>query len=246
MDITAPVSYQDLLKQLKFNGQIPQLMLQILQRRMIAHVAQTHDLTVSDTELQEGADHFRLQHGLTTIQSIQKWLQQRQLTLDDFEEIVYEQLLTAKLATLLFGDRVEPYFYDNWHHYAQVELYEIVLADHDLALELFYALQEQELSFTEAARRYAETIELRRQAGYRGQLSRKDLPAELSAPVFAAQPAQLLKPIITTKGTHLLYVEEIIRPQLDEQLRLQILYQLFDHWLEEQLRKADLSSLLAA
>ncbi len=57
----------------------------------------------------------------------------------------------------------------------------------------------------------------------------------ISAAVFAVNAPQLLQPIVTTKGTHLIYVEEIIYPQLDKQLRQKILEDLFTNWLEQAL-----------
>jgi parvulin-like peptidyl-prolyl isomerase len=50
-------------------------------------------------------------------------------------------------------------------------------------------------------------------------LRRKELKPEISAAVFAAAPPQVLKPILSAKGLHLILVEEIIQPQLDDKLR---------------------------
>ena len=45
--------------------------------------------------------------------------------------------------------------------------------------------------------------------GYRGILQRKDLKPEISAAVFAATPPQILKPIVTSIGAHLILVDEV-------------------------------------
>jgi len=42
---------------------------------------------------------------------------------------------------------------------------------------------------------------------------------EISAVVFAAKPPQVLKPIVTSKGVHLILVEEIIEQKLTDMLR---------------------------
>jgi hypothetical protein len=47
-------------------------------------------------------------------------------------------------------------------------MYEIVLDDEDLAMELFYGIQEGEMSFYEVAHQYIQDMELRRKGGYRG------------------------------------------------------------------------------
>ncbi len=59
--------------------------------------------------------------------------------------------------------------------------------------------------------RYIEDKELRRKGGYRGILSRKDLKSEISSAVFAATPPEVLKPIVTSKGVHLILAGEIIQ-----------------------------------
>jgi PPIC-type PPIASE domain len=150
------------------------------------------------------------------------------------EEKVYTTLLANKLAQHLFANKVEPYFFQHQLDYAGVVMYEVVLDDEDLALELFYAVKEGEMSFYDVARQYIQDVELRRKGGYLGMVRRKDLKAEISAAVFAAKPPQLLKPIVTARGFHLILVEEIIHPQLDEKLYQKIASELFSEWLKEQ------------
>jgi parvulin-like peptidyl-prolyl isomerase len=67
---------------------------------------------------------------------------------------------------------------------------------------------------------------------------------EVSAAVFAANPPQVLKPIVTSKGVHLVFVEEIIQPELDEQRRYRILSDLFADWLKRQFEQVEVVSSL--
>ena len=57
--------------------------------------------------------------------------------------------------------------------------------------------------------------------------------------IKAAQPPQLLKPIVTSLGIHLILVEEIIKPELDEQMRQMITSNLFTEWLTDQIVNVD-------
>jgi parvulin-like peptidyl-prolyl isomerase len=113
-------------------------------------------------------------------------------------------------------------------------MYEVVLDDEDLAMELFYGIQEGEMSFYEVAHQYIQDTELRRKGGYRGIVRRKELKPEISAAVFAVKPPQVLKPIVTSSGVNLIWVEEIIQPELDDKLRSQIMFDLFSEWLKQQ------------
>ncbi|GET36131.1 PpiC-type peptidyl-prolyl cis-trans isomerase [Microseira wollei NIES-4236] len=118
-------------------------------------------------------------------------------------------------------------------------MYEVVLDDEDLARELFYAVKEGEMSFHDVARQYIQDVELRRKGGYQGIVRRKDLKAEISAAVFAAKPPQLIKPIVTAKGVHLIWVEEIVQSELDEKLRLKIITNLFYGSLKHQIEQIE-------
>ncbi|NJM72079.1 MAG: peptidylprolyl isomerase, partial [Scytonema sp. RU_4_4] len=50
---------------------------------------------------------------------------------------------------------------------------------------------------------------------------------------------QLLKPIVTSKGIHLIFVEELVQPQLDEKLHAQIISELFSKWLKQQIEQVE-------
>ena len=145
-------------------------------------------------------------------------------------------IVSGKLANHLFADKVEPYFYQNQLDYTEAIIYEIILDNEDLAMELYYAIDEDEMSFWDVAREYIQDTELRRKGGYLGKVKRQELKPEISAAVFAANPSQLLKPIMTSQGVHLIFVEEIIQPELDDKRRYQILSNLFSEWLEKQVQ----------
>jgi PPIC-type PPIASE domain len=224
---------RDLIYEAKLAGKIPELIQGIRRRQAIHQHVQTAAIVPTIAELQAAADRFRVIHQLESAEATQHWLQERLLSLDDFEEMVTQDLLASKLAHHLFGDRVEQLFHQNLLNYSGAIIYEVILEDRNLAMELFYSLQEGDLSFSDVATRYISTPELRRRGGYVGRVGRQQLRPEISAAVFAATPPQLLKPIVTAVGVHLIQVEEIIAPQLDDSLRQHILTELFDRWLAE-------------
>lgn len=240
MSKTFSVSYDELIHQLKLNCRISPTIEEIVTRKIIEHTAVEKDLQVKTDELQQAADNLRLISNLWSADATWSWLKKNNLSLDNFEEMVYATALYAKLAEHLFANEIEPFFVEHQLDYAQVVMYEVVLDDQDLAMELFYSLQEGEVSFYELAHQYIQNIELRRSGGYRGILHRTELKPEISAAVFAASPPQLLKPIITSKGAHLILVEDLIQPQLDDVLRNKILSDLFSAWLKEQLEQVEI------
>ncbi|HLO84855.1 MAG TPA: peptidylprolyl isomerase [Nostocaceae cyanobacterium] len=234
------VSPDEILYHIKISCQIPNVLEAIATRKIIAETAAKEGITIDPEELQKAADNLRLANKLIKAEETWDWLKKHYLSLDNFEEIAQMNLLSAKLASYLFADKVEPFFYAHQLDQTAAVTYEIILDDEDLALELFYALQEGEISFQEIARRYIQNLELRRAGGYQGIRSRSDFRPEIAAAIFAASPPQLLKPIISPKGVHLIMVEEIIKPELNEQTRLKIMGDLFTNWLKQQINTLEI------
>ncbi|QLE57355.1 peptidylprolyl isomerase [Nostoc sp. TCL26-01] len=239
MSHSITITNADILEQVKLSGKIPEIIEQIIQRKIIKNTVAEAGIKIETEELQKTADQMRLVNKLISAEDTWIWLNKHGLSLDDFEDIVYTNLISAKLATHLFADKVEAYFYEHQLDYLGVVMYEAMLDDEDLAWELFYAIKEGETSFHDVARIHIQDIELRRKSGYLGIVYRRDLQPEISAAVFAAKPPQLLQPIVTSKGVHLIFVEEIIQPQLNERLCLEIATHLYYEWLKMQSQEAE-------
>ncbi len=233
------ISTSDILQHLKLACQIPDIASAIATRRVIMDATRKANIQIEPAELQQAADSLRLVNNLMKAEDTWAWLQKHHLSLDELEELAQINLLTAKLAHHLFADQIEPFLFEHLIDYTGAVTYEVVLDDEDLALELFYALQEGEISFQEVVRQYIQDPDVRRAGGYRGIQRRTGFRPEITAAVFAAKPPQVLKPIITPKGAHLIQVEEIIQPQLDEPLRIKILADLFSTWLNQQVDQVE-------
>jgi parvulin-like peptidyl-prolyl isomerase len=238
------ITSEDILHQVKLSCKIPSVIEEIVTRKVIADAAAEASIKVETEELQKAADSIRLMSKLKSADDTWAWLQKHGLSLDDFEELIYNNVISGKLAQHLFADKVEPFFVEHQLDYAGVVMYEVVLDDEDLAMELFYGIQEGEMSFYEVAHQYIQDMELRRKGGYRGIVHRRGMKPEISAAVFAATPPQILKPIVTSKGVNLIFVEELIQPQLDKTLAYKIGTDLFSEWLKQQTEQVELNVAL--
>lgn len=229
------ISTADIIHSLKLSSQVPGLIEAIASQKIIQEAAQKAQITVTPVEVQQEGDNLRLAKKLVKAQDTLIWLEKHHLSVNEFEESVYNKILAQKLANHLFASQVEQFFYQHQLDYVAAITYEIIFDDKDLALEMFYALEEGETSFPEIARLYILDSELRSTYGYQGKRHRKDFRPEIAAAVFAASPPQIVKPIGTAKGVYLIWVEEITQPQLDESLREKIITELFNSWLKQQL-----------
>lgn len=234
------ISQAEILHQIKLSCQIPFIVEQIANRKIIEMAAQYLGVKVEPEELQQAADKIRLINNLSRANDTLLWLQKHSLSLDEFEELAYLNVLSSKLSEHLFADKVESFFAEHQLEYNLAVIYEVILNDEDLAMELFYALKEGEMTFYEVAHQYIKNPELRRLGGYQGVLNRTSLKPEVSAAIFAATPPEILKPIATSLGIHLIFVEELIQPQLEEKISSQILANLFSEWLKQQSEQFEL------
>jgi parvulin-like peptidyl-prolyl isomerase len=171
------------------------------------------------------------------MKNTQRWLDLHQLSLDDFETIIELQLLSNKLKEVVLSDRVEKYFYQHQLDFDRVVLYEVIIKDKELATELYYAVREGEIRFQDVATKYIEDVELKRKGGYLGQIRRKDLNPELLSVFSATNPPQIIKPLTTSKGYHLLWIDEIIKSELDPSVYKEIQTQLFIEFLRDKLKE---------
>ncbi|MDZ8086233.1 MAG: peptidylprolyl isomerase [Nostoc sp. DedQUE12b] len=244
MSQTITITNEDILSQVKLSCKIPEFVEGIVTRKVIENAAAEAGIKVDTEELQKAADQIRLMNKLNSADDAWAWLKKHSLCIDDYEEIVYSTVISGKLAAHLFADKVEPYFFENQLDYAGVVMYEIVLDNEDLAIELFYAIKEGEMNFYDVAHKYIQDTELRREGGYRGIMHRKDIKPEICAAVFATKPPQLLKPIVTSKGINLILVEEIIHPQLDKKLRYKIMSDLFFQWTKQKIEQVEVNQNL--
>lgn len=231
------LSLDEIIHQIKLSCQIPLVVKGIITHKIVERTAAEAGIKVKLEELQQAADSLRLVSNLRSADATWSWLQKHSLSLDDFEELVYATVISSKLAQHLFADKVEPFFVEHQLDYASVVMYEVILDDEDLAMVLFYAISKGEMSFFEVTQQHIQDTELRRRGGYLGKLSRTELKPEISAAVFAAMPPQIIKPILSSSGLHLIWVEELIQPKLDDVLRYKILSELFFEWLNRQIEQ---------
>jgi parvulin-like peptidyl-prolyl isomerase len=134
-----------------------------------------------------------------------------------------------------FERDIHKFFNQNRLEFDTVVLYQIVVPYAPLAQELFYQIEEEELSFYEVAHAY-DVDEMRRyRCGYEGFIRRVNLPTALSLAIFSAPQGKLTGPIQTEQGYHLLLAEKFIKAELTDDIRAELFDRLFQEWLQSEL-----------
>ncbi len=233
--IESSISSEEILLFLRKNLQFREICRQVLSQRIIDQAAQTRKLVVTSEEIQEEADRLRRDLKLEKSADTLAWLTDQMVSVDDWENGIYDRLLTQKLQNSLFSQEVEGFFAQNRLDFEQILLYQIVVPYQQLAQEIFYQIEEREISFYEAAHLYDIDERRRYQCGYEGKLYRWTLKPEMAAIIFAAESGQLIQPIQDDEGFHLLIVEEFIPATLNEKTRQEIQQRMFQEWLAGEL-----------
>ncbi len=231
----ASVELDEILNFLKKNIQLKEVYQRILSQKIINHVAEDKGLTVTPEEIQAEADKQRLAKRLEKASDTLAWLADQMITPEDWEAGICDRLLAQKLAQFLFHKEVEKFFAQNKLSFDQILLYQIIVADEKLAQELFYELEEREISFYEAAHLYDIEERRREQGGFEGKLYRWNLKPDIATAIFSKPVGEVIGPIKTALGYHLLRVEEFIPAELTPERYQEILDRMFQDWLASEI-----------
>lgn len=230
-----PIQPQTIVDFLKQEVHLRNICEKILRYQIIEQSVQERQITVTSEEIQAEANRQRYQNRLESSSATFAWLAEQLITPADWEAGIRKRLLFNKLAEHLFAREVEPYFAEHRLDFEQVSLYRIVVPYQQLAQELFYQIEEREISFYEAAHLYDIDEARRLKCGFEGRVYRWGLKPELAATIFGAQLGQVLGPVRSEQGFDLLMVEEFIAPEFNLEIRQQIVERMFREWLDSEL-----------
>lgn len=207
----------------------------IIYQKIIAQAAIERGITVTAEEIQAEADNMRWVNRLKKPSDTIIWLTEQMITVDDWEAGIHDRLLAQKLAEFLFAKKVDKFFAQNRSIFDQFVLYQIVVPYEQVAREILYHIDEEEISFYEAAHLYDIDERRRYQCGYEGKHSLGSLPLEIATVVFKAPVGEVLGPVKTERGYHLLMVEGYVPDEFTPERRQDILELLFKDWLASEL-----------
>ncbi|KAM3091391.1 peptidyl-prolyl cis-trans isomerase [Phormidesmis sp. 146-35] len=226
----------DLINYLKKSVRLKEIYQKVLHQKIIDQTAHAKGIIVTQDEIQAESDRLRRESRLEKASDTLAWLNDQMITAEDLEAGIRDRLLTKKLSHILFDQEVKAAFAQHRSDFDQVVLYQIIVSEQTIAQELFFQIEERETSFFEAAHLYNQDESLRQTCGYAGKLYRWNLKPEVSAAVFNARSGDLLEPLKTDQGYHLLWVKAFIPAQLTPEIYQEILDGLFGTWLFNECR----------
>jgi len=226
---------EEIVKFLKSELSLKEVCQQILYQKIIELSAHKKRITVTSEEIQAEANRQRHEKRLEKATDTLVWLADQLVSPNDWEGGIHNRLLAQKLAKALFAEEVKRFFLQNRLEFEQVILYQIIVSSEKLAQELYYQIEEGEISFYDAAHLYDIDDNRRYKCGYEGKVYRWALQPDIATIVFSTPPKQLIGPIKTEQGYHLFKVEELIPAELTSQRYEEILNNMFQQWLVAEL-----------
>jgi PPIC-type PPIASE domain len=209
----------------------------VLSQQIISETAKAKSIIVTAEEIQAEADRQRHQRHLESSTATFSWLAEQLMTPEDWEAGISDRLLTVKLAESLFAHEIERYFVEHRLEFEQVLLYKIAVPYFQLAQELLYQIEDDEISFYEAAHLYDVDEQRRLQCGYVGKLYQWSFTPEIAAILLGANTREVIGPVQSEQSYVLLMVEEFIPAKLTSEIHQVILDRLFQDWLDHELAR---------
>ncbi|AFY32107.1 peptidylprolyl isomerase [Calothrix sp. PCC 7507] len=226
---------EEIVNFLKSEMNLKEVYQNILFKRVIRQVAQERGITVTTEEIEAEANRQRREQHLEKAADTLAWLADQLISPYDWEEGICDRLLSQKLAEALFAEEVEKFFLQNRLAFEQVILYQIVVESEMLAQELYYQIEEGEISFYDAAHRYDIDTHRRHKCGYEGTVYRFALQPNIATVIFSVPPKQLIGPIKTEQGYHLFIVEDLLPAVLTSERHQEIIDNMFKNWLVSEI-----------
>ncbi len=231
------LSLGDFLMAMKRSRRLRPMLLDAFVEHYLVTRARRANLTVSDKELQEAADNFRLRNGMASSEQTSAWFQREAITSEDFATGLERDLLVEKLRRAVADPQVQKVFDANLPRFARVRIKRILLATEPEGREVMDQITSGKITFEDAARAKSLDLATKANGGDAGVVRRVDL-GQLGDQVFGAEVGKVLGPIPAGQGFLVFRVEEFLAAELDEAVRNGIRKEVFDQWLRNELSKA--------
>ncbi|MBW4500518.1 MAG: peptidylprolyl isomerase [Scytonema hyalinum WJT4-NPBG1] len=231
----APATNEDVIAYLRRSHKIAEFAASAERDALVLGMCQQFGITISDEELQAAGDAFRQEHKLLGASETLAWLQEQRITVEDWSGGIRVELLTKKLKEHLFGDAVDAHYISNRSDYKRLALSQILVRDLTDALKVAHALREENTSFCALALEYSKGKQSKENGGFVGICFIAKLMPEIAQAISEASEGEVIGPIQTKLGYHIVRVEKWFPAELNQSVREEILESLFQVWLQEQI-----------
>lgn len=228
----SPTTNEDIIAYLRRSHKLAEIAAGAERDVLILDVCNQLGITISDEELQAAGDAFRQEHKLLGADETLAWLQEQRITVEDWSQGIRVALLNKKLKEHLFGDAVDAHYISNRDDYKRVALSQILVSDLPDALKVVHALREENASFCALALEYSKGKHSKENVFFVEICFISKFLPEIAQVISAAKASEVIEPVQTRLGYHIIRVEKWFPAELNQSIREEILDSLFQTWLQ--------------
>ena len=172
----------------------------------LAREAETRGFEATPEEVRELFNELRYMKRLESGDALRQWMSDHHLDIGNIQSGCELAVKRRKLRDSISADEIAGYYAENRPHYERVEIYRICVPAEDTAREIYAQIVDEDESFSLLAIEQSSDAETAKRGGYVGEVSRTDVPGEVEAAVFGAQPGDVVGPVKTELGWQVLLV----------------------------------------
>jgi hypothetical protein len=233
------LSLEQLLRTLLMEGSLLPVLHRAMVRQIIHQCAEEHGFSASDHKLQRAADQVRRKHGLLSSIDMRQWLDNRRLSLLDFQSIL-ESRLERQFVMAAVTSNAEEQFHLNRAVWDKIRFCRIVVPSEQLAEELKCQHHEDGLELPELFAQLPRSVSDDNATQVHTQF-RAALPTWFSQSIAGAESGSLIGPLATPSGWTLIFVEAVTSAVFDQETESVIRQDLFQKWLSGRMRESKIS-----
>ncbi|MBD6615683.1 peptidylprolyl isomerase [Komarekiella sp. 'clone 1'] len=200
---------------------------------LVLSVCEQFGITVSEDELQAAGDIFRQEYKLLDAAETFNWFDQQQIAVQDWSQGIQVALLTKKLKEHLFADDADFFYLHNRDSCKRVALSQILVRDLTTALKIIQQIKEDKAFFCSLALQHSQGKQSKESGGFVGVRFLAELLSELAQAIVNGKEGEVIGPIQTKLGYHILKIEKWFPSEFNE-IKEQILEIMFQAWLNEK------------
>jgi parvulin-like peptidyl-prolyl isomerase len=231
----SPATDEEILAYLRRSHKIAEISDLAEREALILALCEQHSITVSDHQLQEAGDAFRRGHRMLGASETLSWLSKHRITVEDWTQGIRFALLENKLKEHLFGASVDSHYLSNRKDYRRIALSQILVRELSDAMTIVSKLQEYKAAFCALAIEYSKGQQSKEKGGFAGIHFLSKVMPEVAQAISEAKEGEVVGPLQTRLGYHIIKVEKWFPVELNESVREEILESLFQAWLRERI-----------
>ena len=229
------INSDEVVSRLKLAGEWYGAVGELSDEALLAQAAKQEGVSITDAELQEEFDAYRISRGLEKSEDTTSWLKSTGLSVEDVEAFLEAGILRRKLAAKVISDKeIEAYYKQNPREFEFARVSHLVVDDEGAAEEIALSAREEGEDFADLAREHSVDAATRCGGGFVGLLTRwetEGIPEDAADRIFAASIGDVVGPFSFGSGHCIVNVLEAGRQPLDDSLKATLRAKLFGGWL---------------